>query len=437
MQKYEKPAESAGSGSGRTEADRGSLVSADARAHREHLKNIKQHKKKKRKQIIGLCLEVLLLCIVIVGYYGVSFAEEVFGMFQRPSETTSQTEARTLPGLPYIGPGGTNPDITRSGEEETKETIIVTDAEGKSTEVEIDPEYTNPAPKEEDVRKSGFRTLLVYGVDARDAKTLTKNTQGDVIIIASINNDSREVRLASVYRDFFFEPTSGYQCKITDYYARFGAEYTMQALNTNLDLQITDCVTVNWMVVADLVDMMDGLDIDMTAAEAEALDQFMWETMKATGRTAGASVDYKDGIQHLNGVQVVCYGRIRKGVGDDFARTQRQRKCIDLALKKLQTMKLSTILNMVKKVASEMFTTLDNAEMLTLASEVFKYRITQNTGFPFKYYSHEFICADDLEANVKQLHEFLYNDKDYEPSANIKRIAELHAKQIEKEKAGH
>lgn len=416
-------------------AEAGKTLSvSEQRAHREHLRRLKKLNKKKKKQITVLVLECLLLCVIIGAYIGVDYVADKLHRIKRIdlSDVTS-TEAAGGPsrsGLPTLGPGKET--------QNTQPTIVVTDAAGSTEYIEV--KITDPAPTEsrtlpspiEPDEKSGFYTFCAFGVDARDVYHLEKESQGDVVILISVNKATYEVRMASVYRDLYFECTNGEFCKLTDCYARYGNVETTKALNRNFDLQIDDIVCVNWTAVADVVDAMGGLDVEMTEMEANEVNWYIWETQVATGRDTIYGVELMDGVQHLNGVQVVCFARIRHNVGDDYARTARQRYVIDLMLKKAKTMSLSSINKIINMAVDEVAISFDDLEIFSLAKDVLRYNITETTGFPFpdKIKAADYIYANNLVDNVEELHRFLYSDDDYVASDNVRRISAYHEAEI-------
>ena len=394
---------------------------AERNARREYQKRMKQYKKKKRRKIFGLILESVLLLIVCVGLWGINTFVKAY---DKMAETTKASNVNVLPSLdPSSTPG--------------QPSFIVEDADG-STEV---VHYTVPETQEsvEEVTvpaKTGFSTFAVFGVDARNTDTMEQWTQGDVVILVSLNNATKEVRLCSVYRDFAFESeTDGGLGKITDSYCRYGVQHTVEAMNRNFDLQIDDYVVVNWTAVADVIDALDGIDMHLSAAEAEAMGWYVYETQVATKRPYTVKgLPIQEGTYHLNGGQALSVARIRKGVGDDYARTARQRTIISLMLQKAKTMKLSQLSAIITAITDNVRFSFDKLEILDLVSHAFDYNISDSAGFPFNHvtfpFSTSMVYADTLESNVTKLHSFLYGDENYVPSGNVRRIGSYQSQEI-------
>ena len=430
---------------------------AEKQEHQASLKRQKQYKKKRKQQVIGLALECILLLIVIGGYVGVSY---VYNTLYKISNTTIDTtpqessKQQSAPTLPVVGP-------PISGTEATTKAPFPTGPRESTEEIETTPEETDPPETETypDVTipdHEGFYTFVVYGVDARDTVHLLKGTQGDVCIIASINKETGEVRLASVYRDFSIEYQPGFDRKLTDCYSRYGAEELTKLLNVNFDLNITHFISVNWACLINIVDEMGGLDIELSEAEAEAIDKYVWEIAAATGKSEdpkdmfignyhkdetaenGYWMDgYHAGVWHLNGVQVTSYSRLRYDLGDDYGRTARQRKVIGLVLDKAKTTSLPKIVNLINIVADNMRTSLSPQEMVSLATQYKKYKLGEAGAFPLKSGTmistgslKWYIYCDDYANQVGGLHEFLYGETAYTPSENVQRISAYHTKRI-------
>ena len=181
----------------------------------------------------------------------------------------------------------------------------------------------------------GYYNILLLGVDSRDMDNL-KGTRSDAIMIVSINKDTNDVKILSVYRDTFLKmgDTSSYD-KITHACAKGGPEMTMKTLNQAMDLNISNYVVVNFKAVADLVDAVGGIEVDVQDYEIQQLNKYTKETAENIG-TKKYNLVKSAGVQTLEGVQAVSYGRIRKGVGDDFKRTERMRTVMTLVTDKMK-----------------------------------------------------------------------------------------------------
>lgn len=414
-------------------------LAEEQKAHQEHLRRLRKYKKKHKQQIVGLALELLLLVVVIGGYMAISWGQKVL---ENMRVTTAPSEASTLaPQTLYPGESTTlatdvsGETIRTTAPTTTIEQVSWTDTEGVVYTDTMPPSepYTNPRPSRVVEAQEGYETIVIFGVDARDNVNLIRGTQGDVIIIISIDKATGDMRLASVYRDFFFEFASGQFCKLADAYNRYGAEQVMAGLNRNLDLNITNFVAVNWAAEAELIDMLGGIDIEVTTEEATELDNFIYEIEVATGRKTNIKDwNYEPGLKHMDGIHAVAYSRIRKGnTGGDFARTERQRKIMSIILKEVKSLRnITTIVKIVEMVSHNIKTNMDSSQILDFAVNATRYRISDTVGFPQNPTSMDgqlFLVADNVfTQDVSDLHHFLYQMEDYEPSDNVKRIETAH-----------
>lgn len=272
----------------------------------------------------------------------------------------------------------------------------------------------------------GYTNFVLFGGDSR-AGEVEKDLQTDAIIIVSLNNATKEVKLVSVYRDTLLDLSDGSIQKCNSAYRRGGAKQAINMLNMNLDLDIQKYVTVNWGAVADVVDLLGGVEVDVSEAEKEATNKYIAETARVAGKKANYLTHA--GYQTLDGVQATTYARIRKGVGDDFARTERQRLIIQLVAEKAMKTDFATLDNIIDKVFPQVSTNLTVGEILNYAKDIAKYKIGETEGFPFDKGTGTIpgkgssVFALDLTSNVQQLHEFLYGTVDYQPTTKVQNIS--------------
>ena len=272
---------------------------------------------------------------------------------------------------------------------------------------------------------SGYRNIAIYGVDSRDSD-LGEGNRSDCIIIASINNDTKEINLISVYRDTYVD-IDGYGLdKITHAYAYGGPELALKTLNENLDLNVTEFVTVNFDAVADAVNALGGIEINIESDEVEALNSVISDTSKHTGMTSDFITE--PGIQTLDGVQAVSYARIRHTDGGDYRRTERMRIVIEAMFEKLKTKSLGEINDLADQILPEIYTNIGPDEIIMLAPTILQYEINESIGWP---YDVEGITLDlwygvpvTLESNVKELHMEAFGEESYTPSEAVQEISD-------------
>lgn len=274
-------------------------------------------------------------------------------------------------------------------------------------------------------RDDGYWTIAVFGVDSRDGNT-GKGALSDVEMLCSIHKKTGEIRLLSVFRDTYLRIDQKEDFdKINEAYFLGGPEQAINALEDNLDLQIDDYATFNWKAVVDAINVLGGVDIDITDKEFAYINSFITETVNSTG--VGSYQLEHSGMNHLDGVQAVAYARLRL-MDTDFNRTERQRKVLGQAMEKAKNSDLKTLTTLIGTVYPQIKTSVGVDNLAGMAKNAKKYYISQTSGFPF---SHQEIKTEKkacvvpttLESNVVQLHSFLYNTENYVPSENLKSIS--------------
>ena len=292
------------------------------------------------------------------------------------------------------------------------------------------PDFEAEEVKNEDLsvetqqKLEGYWNIAVFGIDSRSSKAVEGNS--DVIMIASINKDTGEIRLVSVFRDTYLKVSDNSYNKINSAYAVGGPQQAVKALNQNLDLDITDYVTFNWKAVATGINILGGVDIELSKAELHYINSYITETVKSTGI---GSVQIKGtGMHHLDGVQAVAYARLRY-MDNDFARTERQRKVVTQAFEKAKKTDLNTLNGLLGNMLAMVATNLTWQDGLDAIANVNKYHLGENGGFPFARGDANMgkkgacVIPQTLESNVKELHKFLFDDETYEVSATVKQIS--------------
>ena len=294
----------------------------------------------------------------------------------------------------------------------------------------------NESVTENQVMK-GYTMIALVGIDSRDDK-LKSDWNSDTMIIASINNDTKKVKLVSVYRDTYLclgedEDENNSYGLANSAYCTGGAKKMINMLNKNLDMNISDFVTVNFQAVAETVELLGGIDVEMKKEEVVHLNNYCVETSEVTGMDY-TPLEKIEGVHHLNGVQAVAYARIRKTSGNDFRRAARQREVIYRIVEKAKNSSIATLNTVLDKIFPMIYTSLTEKEILSMGMNMLSYDIEDQTGFPFDHlYGDTVKEAMDgvdcvlpitLESNVIKLHEFLYPEDSYVPSNEVKTYSQ-------------
>lgn len=304
--------------------------------------------------------------------------------------------------------------------------VLLASKLAKIDTVELDADKLNISEEARE-RGTGYLNVALFGVDSREGE-LETDTRSDTIMIASLNRETLEVKISSVYRDTLLQQSDGTLNKANSAYAYGGPEAAIAMLNENLDMDIEHYVTVNFNSLIDVIDAVGGVEIDVQEEEIQYINGYATEIIKVTGKDSiGVS---QAGLQTLNGVQATAYARIRYTTGDDFKRAERQRDVLTKVVEKLQGASLSQINKIIDKVFPEVSTNFTLTEILDYALDAFDYKLGETTGFPFDKSTDTLnnigsvVIPVTLESNVQQLHEFFFGTEDgYTPSSTVSTIS--------------
>ena len=301
-----------------------------------------------------------------------------------------------------------------------------------------------PTPEDYDlslVDVDGYYNILLLGVDSRDMDDIS-GTRSDAIMMVSINKDTNDVKILSVYRDTYIKmgDNSTYD-KITHACSYGGPELTMKTMNQAMDLNISNYVVVNFKAVADLVDAVGGIEVDVQDYEIKQLNKYTIETAENIGRKNYKLVE-SPGVQTLEGVQAVSYGRIRKGVGDDFKRTERMRTVISLVMEEMKDMSFKDLKKIIKMMTPQVQTNLSRNDILGLAIRLPQYNIVGTTGWPYNVSTGyinkvSYVFPANLAENVIKLHKEFFNQEDYVASAMVNNISSTIIQRIDAARASN
>lgn len=274
--------------------------------------------------------------------------------------------------------------------------------------------------------ETGYLNVALFGLDTR-ASDMSMGTRSDTIIVASLNRETGEVRLASIYRDTLLQQKDGTYHKANAAYAFGGPTDAIAMLNKNFDLDIQHYVSVDFEALVEVVDAVGGVEIDVTEEEIPYLNNYAVEVIENTGIDSAPVTE--PGLQTLNGVQATGYARIRYTLGDDFKRTERQRAVIEQIVKKVQSSNLRTLNKIIDKIFPKVETNFTLTEILAYAKNFTKYKMGETKGFPEDNTTARLAGVGDsvipqtLESNARELHKFLFGEDGYSPSSTVTKIS--------------
>lgn len=273
----------------------------------------------------------------------------------------------------------------------------------------------------------GYRNIALLGIDSR-ADDYGLGNRSDCMMIASINQETNEIKLISVYRDtyvYVMENGTKRLDKITHAYSYGGAQNTLKSLNEAMDLNITEFVTVNFDAVIAAVDSLGGVYIDIDNSEIKYINDYI----DATSQSSGIKSTHvtKTGRQKLDGVQAVAYSRIRYTSGGDYKRTERMRTVVEAMLSKAKTLGVSQLNSFADTILPKIRTNISSGDIWGLVPKLAAFKVTNSIGWP---YETKGITLDrwygvpvTLESNVIKLHKEAFEQEDYEASDTVKEMS--------------
>ncbi|MBO5551724.1 MAG: LCP family protein [Lachnospiraceae bacterium] len=279
----------------------------------------------------------------------------------------------------------------------------------------------------------GYKNVALFGVDAG-------GTRSDTIIIASINTDTNEVKMCSIYRDTYLNIDSmdnPNYTKANAAYSKGGPEQAIRMINMNTDMNVDDFITVDFDALEDIIDDLGGVEINVQPEEIDYINDYQFSiVMDLGGPNEGKIKNPRNfiavtqaGPQTLNGLQATAYCRIRYTSGSDFRRTERQREVISQIVQKAKGASISQLNKILDDVLPQITTSFSAAEFAGYASRVGSYTIAETRGFPFenvtgKIGKQSMVVPDTLLNNVEEMHTFLFGESSYSPTPNVQTISE-------------
>lgn len=277
----------------------------------------------------------------------------------------------------------------------------------------------------QDENMKDYRNILIYGVDSR-ANDLKENTRSDSIILASINQKNHKVTLTSIYRDTYVQIEGHGMTKMNHAYSYGGPDLSVNTVNQNFDLNVSDFITVNFSALSNVIDSLGGITLSIHKDELKWVNAYARDVAKING-TEFTKIK-KPGKQTVTGVQATGYCRVRYTAGGDFTRAERQRKVMKAIFAKAKKSNPITLYRVMNEMLPQIYTSLSTSEILQLAMYLPFYDITNSKGFPYDMDCHRasdgiyYDFPTTLTSNVTKLHKKLFGTKNYKPSQKVQEI---------------
>ena len=276
-----------------------------------------------------------------------------------------------------------------------------------------------------------YTNIALFGLDAREGESIESGVRSDSMMVASINNETNEVKVVSIFRDTLLKQQDGTFDKANAAYSYGGPQEAIALLNRNLDLDIKNYMSVDFKALSDVIDALGGMELELTAEEVVHMNNYCVETSEVTGKDYERIEPEVAGTYHLNGVQATSYARIRATAGGDYKRAERQRLVIEKIVEKAQKANLKTLDKIIDVVFPQVSASFSSKDLIGIAANALSYQLGETQGFPYSIadtdvvdgYEGSYVVPSDFDGDVKKLHEFLFNEKDYQVSDTVKEIS--------------
>ncbi len=269
----------------------------------------------------------------------------------------------------------------------------------KVDKVKIDTTKLNINEKDLDKYQEikNIKNIAFFGIDAEDGQA----GRSDAIIILTIDSTHKKLKLTSIMRDSYVNIEGHGMDKINHAYAFGGPELAIQTINTNFGLNIEDFVSVNFSSLPKIIDLLGGVDINITAEEVPHIQ--------------GIDIE---GPHTLTGEQALSYSRIRYATGGDFVRTDRQRTVLNSLLSKFSQMPVTSYPELISTILPHVKTSMNTSDILSLAT---KSASLVDTGLKQDRYPHDedaegimldgiYYLSFDLDKVKKEMMDYIFDD---------------------------
>lgn len=282
----------------------------------------------------------------------------------------------------------------------------------------IEVENAEIAPEVlEQVQERKVINVVLFGADTDEGVESTDEDRSDVMKIVSLDYDNKKIKITSLERDVVvYIPGDRQEYGHFNWAYWFGGpELAVKTINYNLDLDITQYVTFNFRAVTELIDLIGGVDITLTAAEAKYF--------------VDGHIDHNavKGVNHMNGKVALSYARLRE-IDSNFSRMERQNNVIRAVINKLKSKSVIELMELVKKMMPYISTNLTNDDIKDYLVNILSFDLMNIETYTEPSGQYNDICrcpglggylVRSYSGMVKNLHLNIYGNEDYQPSQTV------------------
>ncbi len=342
----------------------------------------KKKKNKRRKLVNILTIIMIIIVLILLGIYA------VINHYYGKSNYVDDSEI------------GINSSV------ETESTGI-TDEEAEQLQTEIIEQTGDiTLPNDENVYN-----LLLIGVDRRD-KTWYGNS--DSMILMSINKDTKKVHMTSFMRDLYANiPGVGVK-KLNAACAYGGGPLVVKTIQDNYKIPIDNYASVDFDAMIDIVDLVGGVEIDISSEEMRVANGYINEMCGLAGVDASSHQLTQSGPQLMDGYQAVAYARIRYVGNADYQRTERQREVLEKIMKKCSGLGVTELNDIANAVLPEVTHNIDQSTLLSLIGQlptILSYEVVQSrVPYDGMFSSKGEMLVPDFTATIQKLQTDIYGN---------------------------
>ena len=342
----------------------------------------KKKKNKRRKLVNILTIIMIIIVLILLGIYA------VINHYYGKSNYVDDSEI------------GINSSV------ETESTGI-TDEEAEQLQTEIIEQTGDiTLPNDENVYN-----LLLIGVDRRD-KPWYGNS--DSMILMSINKDTKKVHMTSFMRDLYANiPGVGVK-KLNAACAYGGGPLVVKTIQDNYKIPIDNYASVDFDAMIDIVDLVGGVEIDISSEEMRVANGYINEMCGLAGVDASSHQLTQSGPQLMDGYQAVAYARIRYVGNADYQRTERQREVLEKIMKKCSGLGVTELNDLANAVLPEVTHNIDQSTLLSLIGQlptILSYEVVQSrVPYDGMFSSKGEMLVPDFTATIQKLQTDIYGN---------------------------
>ena len=320
----------------------------------------------------------VVLAVLVAAAAVISFVLDNLGRFDDPSQLPEDTTPIT---------DEFDVDSTIAGQE----TIETMDADDVTfDEVEL-------------LQGEDIVNIMLIGEDSRPGEGRARS---DSMILVTLNPQKNAIQMTSFMRDTYVQIPGYVNNRLNVAYRYGGTELMNETFRINFGIQIDGNVMVNFSEFTTIIDMLGGVDIELSQEEVNYMHDH------------GGYYNTQVGVNHLDGEETLEFVRMRYVSGGDYGRTERQRRVLGAVIQSFKDAGIGTLTSMIKEVLPHVVTNLTDAQILSYATtglsllangaEIQTYRIPEDDAHRGAMIDGMSVLVPDLDECRSDLEQFIY-----------------------------